>query len=91
MFQDGVTVLFVSHSLEQVKRLCNKAMILDHGKLIAYGDIEEVAAQYQKILSSCEDMSLLPAAVRKQMKKKKKKLAAKKKQEREKNAQGGIN
>ena len=91
MFQDGVTVLFVSHSLEQVKRLCNKAMILDHGKLIAYGDIEEVAAQYQKILSSCEDMSLLPAAVRKQMKKKKKKLAAKKKREREKNAQGGIN
>lgn len=91
MFQDGVTVLFVSHSLEQVKRLCNKAMILDHGKLIAYGDIEEVAAQYQKILSNCEDMSLLPAAVRKQMKKKKKKLAAKKKQEREKNAQGGIN
>lgn len=91
MFQDGVTVLFVSHSLEQVKRLCNKAMILDHGKLIAYGDIEEVAAQYQKILSSCEDMSLLPAAVRKQMKKKKKKLAAKEKREREKNAQGGIN
>ena len=90
MFQDGVTVLFVSHSLEQVKRLCNKAMILDHGKLIAYGDIEEVAAQYEKILSSCEDMSLLPAAVRKQIKKKKK-LAAKKKREREKKAQGGTN
>lgn len=90
MFQDGVTVLFVSHSLAQVKRLCNKAMILDHGTLIAYGDIEEVAAQYEKILSSCEDMSLLPAAVRKQIKKKKK-LAAKKKREREKKAQGGTN
>lgn len=77
MFDVGVTVLFVSHSLEQVKRLCNKAMILDHGRLIAYGDIEEVAAQYEKILGSCEDMDLLPATVRKQMKKKKK-LAAKK-------------
>ena len=36
MFDSGVTVLFVSHSLEQVQRLCNKAMILEKGKLIAY-------------------------------------------------------
>ena len=34
MFDKGVTVLFVSHSLEQVQRLCNKAMILEKGKLI---------------------------------------------------------
>ena len=51
MFKDGVTVLFVSHSLEQVKRLCNKAMILDQGKLIAYGDIDEVAAKYEEMLN----------------------------------------
>ena len=34
MFDKGVTVLFVSHSLQQVQRLCNKAMILEKGKLI---------------------------------------------------------
>ena len=50
MFDAGVTVLFVSHSLEQVKRLCNKAMILDKGQLIAYGNIDEVAQQYQKMI-----------------------------------------
>ena len=50
MFDDGVTVLFVSHSLEQVKRLCNKAIILDHGKMIAYGDINEVAPIYEKMI-----------------------------------------
>ena len=50
MFDSGVTVLFVSHSLAQVKRLCNKAMILDKGKLIAYGDIEEIAAQYEEMI-----------------------------------------
>ena len=33
MFDKGTTVLFVSHSLAQVKRLCNKAMILEHGEL----------------------------------------------------------
>ena len=49
MFDSGVTVLFVSHSIEQVKRLCNKAIILDHGKLIAQGNIDEVAAQYEEM------------------------------------------
>lgn len=47
MFDKGVTVLFVSHSIEQVKNLCNKAILLDHGRLIAQGDIEEVAAVYE--------------------------------------------
>ena len=42
MFDTGVTVLFVSHTLAQVRRLCNKAMILDHGTLIEYGDIDEI-------------------------------------------------
>lgn len=60
MFDTGVTVLFVSHSLEQVKRLCNKAMILDHGRLVAYGDIDEVAPVYQQMLDSCEDRALIP-------------------------------
>lgn len=46
MFDSGVTVLFVSHSLAQVKRICNKGIILDHGKLIAYGDIEDIATVY---------------------------------------------
>ncbi|WP_092476406.1 ABC transporter ATP-binding protein [[Clostridium] polysaccharolyticum] len=46
MFDSGVTVLFVSHSLPQVKRICNKGIILEHGKLIAIGEIEDVAAVY---------------------------------------------
>lgn len=50
MFDSGVTVLFVSHSLAQVQRLCNKAMILEKGKLIAYGDIDTVSAQYDKMI-----------------------------------------
>lgn len=51
MFDSGVTVLFVSHSLEQVERLCNKAMILEKGQLIAYGDIKTVAKKYKKMIS----------------------------------------
>ncbi len=48
MFDKGVTVLFVSHSLEQVKRLCNKAIILEQGQIVASGDVEEVAEIYEQ-------------------------------------------
>jgi ABC-2 type transport system ATP-binding protein len=40
----------VSHNLAQVERICNKAMILDHGRMLAYGDIEEIAPMYEKFV-----------------------------------------
>lgn len=46
MFQKGVTVLFVSHSIEQVKSICNKAILLEHGTVVAEGSAEEVAELY---------------------------------------------
>jgi len=49
MFEDGATVLFVSHSVDQVERLCNKAIILEHGKIIAKGPVKEVANIYRNI------------------------------------------
>ena len=48
MFDKGVTVLFVSHSLDQVKRLCNKAILLEKGKIISHGSIEEVSKVYEE-------------------------------------------
>ena len=54
MFDSGVTVLFVSHSLDQVKRLCNKAMILDHGQLVTYGNIEDVAPIYEEMINGLD-------------------------------------
>lgn len=50
MFKDGVTVLFVSHNIEQVKNICNKAILLEKGKLIAEGDVKEVCEIYQSKL-----------------------------------------
>lgn len=49
MFDEGVTVLFVSHSLEQVKRLCDKAIILDSGRLVAKGPVDKVARVYKNM------------------------------------------
>ena len=43
-----VTVLFVSHSAEQVKSLCNKAIWLENGKLIMQGPVDEVCDAYME-------------------------------------------
>ena len=51
MFDKGVTVLFVSHSVDQVLKICNKAIILDHGIIIASGEAEEICEEYNKMVS----------------------------------------
>ena len=51
MMDQGVTVLFVSHSLKQVRRICNKAIILDHGRMVASGDADEISDFYEKMLA----------------------------------------
>lgn len=48
MFDKGVTVLFVSHSLEQVQRLCDKAILLQKGRIIASGSVDEVSVIYEE-------------------------------------------
>lgn len=48
MFDKGVTVLFVSHSLPQVQKICDKAILLEHGQVIAQGGIDEVSAIYEE-------------------------------------------
>ena len=48
LLSGGTTLLFVSHSAEQVKQLCKKAVWLDHGNMMAYGDTEEVYRMYEK-------------------------------------------
>ena len=42
----GTTVIFVSHSIEQVKRMCNKATWIEKGKVIMTGDAQTVCDAY---------------------------------------------
>ena len=42
----GTTVIFVSHSIEQVKRMCNKATWIEKGKVVMSGDAETVCDAY---------------------------------------------
>lgn len=74
MMTDGTAVLFVSHSVQQVKRICNKAIILDHGHLVAMGEVNEIAAQYKEMIGVNEedkDDGVLGLTKKKKKKKKK--------------------
>jgi len=44
----GRTIVFVSHNMGAIKRLCSKTILLDHGKIIKAGDTEEVIEFYLK-------------------------------------------
>ncbi|MBR6133267.1 MAG: ABC transporter ATP-binding protein [Bacilli bacterium] len=48
MIKGGTTVLFVSHSIDKVKQLCNRVVWLEHGKIMDIGDPEEVCEKYLK-------------------------------------------
>ena len=44
--RDGRTVLFVSHNMEPLLKLCSRGMLLNSGKLIGIGPITEVVSHY---------------------------------------------
>ena len=47
----GATTILVSHLLEQVRSMCNKALWLERGKQIAFGDANELCDRYEEFLS----------------------------------------
>ncbi len=49
--KDGVTILLVSHNLEQVKKLCDRAIWIDQRKIKAIGDPDEVCKAYSSLLA----------------------------------------
>lgn len=51
----GVTGILVSHSIEQVREMCNKILWLDHGKQIYFGgETETVCNAYEEFLITRE-------------------------------------
>lgn len=46
----GVTGILVSHSVAQVRELCNKVLWLDHGRQMAFGETKTICDQYEAFL-----------------------------------------
>ncbi|MBX7076356.1 MAG: ABC transporter ATP-binding protein [Methanobacteriaceae archaeon] len=46
MMGSGITVFLVSHSVDQIRKLCKRVLWLDHGNLVMDGDVDEVCDAY---------------------------------------------
>ena len=53
---EGRTVLFVSHNMAAINQLCSRCLLLDHGKIIVEGPVEEVTFAY--LSQNAENSSL---------------------------------
>lgn len=51
IIKNGKVTILVSHSISQIKRMCNKVLWLEKGKQIAFGESAEVCERYEKFLS----------------------------------------
>ena len=59
--QSGRTVLFVSHNMDAVRRLCQRAVLFDAGKVRADGDVDTVVEDYFSRLSTSSGQVLCGA------------------------------
>ena len=49
MINDGVTILLVSHDINMIKRLCNRVLWFDSGKMKDIGNTVSICAEYEKM------------------------------------------
>ncbi len=52
IIKNGKASILVSHSIAQVRRMCNKVLWLDHGKQIAFGESEPICDRYEEFLKT---------------------------------------
>jgi ABC-2 type transport system ATP-binding protein len=55
--QRGCTILFVTHSLDLVPRVCSRGVVLDHGRVLHDGDPVEAAERLRSLLGTAHDQS----------------------------------
>lgn len=59
VYDQGRTVLFVSHNMDSIRALCNRVMVLDHGRLIGCLPTDEAIRKYYELVAGDESLSLL--------------------------------
>lgn len=61
---DGTTVLFVSHDMASVQKLCNEAYWIDRGQVVMSGHILDVSAEYMASVRRQEESRLVARNIR---------------------------
>ena len=55
---DGVAILFVSHGMGDVRTLCDRVLLLDHGRLLKDGPPDQVVDYYNAMIAEKENATL---------------------------------
>lgn len=55
---EGRTILYVSHSMNTIRQLCSKCIVLDHGKLMYNGDTEKAISYYMNAGESAYEQEI---------------------------------
>ena len=56
----GATIVMVTHQMEEVEKICNRALLLKDGKVKAYGTVDEIRNQFGKQRIILEFVGKLP-------------------------------
>lgn len=59
MLSHGTTLLFVSHNISDIEKMCQKAMWINRGKMVMSGDAKDVCAQYQENIAKIKEKERL--------------------------------
>lgn len=60
----GAATILVSHSLAQVRELCNKVLWLHRGRLVEFGEAEPICSQYEKFLGEKSGLGIQDDKIR---------------------------
>jgi hypothetical protein len=69
LVRSGTTLIFVSHNLPSIEALCDRAILIEHGRALGEGPVKEVMAQYirriedQRVRLSEQDSNTGPVRI----------------------------
>ena len=58
--EEGKTVLYVSHNMKTIRELCNRSIVLDHGKVVYDGDVEKAIEVYTGVNDEFKTRNVYP-------------------------------
>jgi ABC-2 type transport system ATP-binding protein len=58
--EEGRTILLVTHDMNAVQRFCHRAMLLDHGRVLAVGEPREIARRYEEVNLAAYRRAVVP-------------------------------
>jgi ABC-2 type transport system ATP-binding protein len=54
----GKTIILSTHNMDQVEEMCNRILLINHGKAVLYGPLDEIKAQYAEhaVVLECDTL-----------------------------------